>query len=345
MQPRIPEKDKKAGVCYAITDDGLELPVIDVTHPAFELTLSDKELQSLLQQFLQDVKGPEKAPAFLRQLLFIFMRKRSILMRGLMGASGTFMSGMNTYMMKLGSDNLNTSYFSSIDRRLAASPAGAYMRLRLQDIAQLLAGALISPLDARPKAPIHLLNIGGGPAIDSLNALILVRKEHPDLLAGRQIFIYSCDLNTAGPNFGARALDSLVDEGSPLHGLQVSFNHVDYNWSDPAALRNLARSFEDGQGVMAASSEGALFEYGTDEDIAGNLQALHDVTPADTIVAGSLTRADDLGVRANGAGLGSRAAIQFRSLEAFKALIMRSGWKITKSIDRPLSHDLIMKKV
>jgi hypothetical protein len=40
-------------------------------------------------------------------LMFSIMRRRSILMRGLMGASGTFMSGMNTYMMKLGSENLN----------------------------------------------------------------------------------------------------------------------------------------------------------------------------------------------------------------------------------------------
>jgi hypothetical protein len=247
-------------------------------------------------------------------------------------------------MMKLGSDNLNKSYFSSIDHRLAGSSAGIYMRLRLQDISQLLADALISPLAAQPRAPVHLLNIGGGPAIDSMNALILVRKERPDLLAGRQIFIHSCDLNTAGPNFGARALSSLLAEGSPLFGLQISFQHTDYNWSDQSELLRLVRSFEDEQGVVAASSEGALFEYGIDEAIAGNLQALHEFTPGDTVIAGSLTRADDLGRRANGAGLGSRAAIQFRSLDSFTAMALRCGWKITKCIDRPLSHDILMEK-
>ena len=35
MLPKIPEQNKKPGVCYAVTDDGLELPVIDITHPAF----------------------------------------------------------------------------------------------------------------------------------------------------------------------------------------------------------------------------------------------------------------------------------------------------------------------
>ena len=98
-------------------------------------------------------------------------------MRGLMGANGTFMSGMNTYMLKLGPDNLNQSFFSGIDRMIAGSPAGLFMRLRLQDLVGLLAEALIPILDSRPNATLRLLSIGGGPAIDSLNALIVIRKE------------------------------------------------------------------------------------------------------------------------------------------------------------------------
>ena len=76
MQPKTPENKKKAGVCYAVTDDGLELPVIDVTHPAFEIKLNESEQQALLEQFLQEIKGPEKTPTFLRQILFGMMRKR-----------------------------------------------------------------------------------------------------------------------------------------------------------------------------------------------------------------------------------------------------------------------------
>ena len=223
-----------------------------------------------------------------------------------MGASGTFMSGMNTYMMKLGPDNLNEDYFSEIDRRISASAAGTCMRLRLQDIAHLLAAALIAPLSARQKARLHLFNIGGGSAIDSLNALILIRKEHPDVLAGRQIHVHSLDLDTAGADFGARSLASLQAEGAPLHGLQISFHHTPFNWSDPAELRDLKGLFEDEQSVLSASSEGALFEYGSDEDITGNLQVLNGLTPADTVVAGSVTRADEIGLKLNGTGVGSR---------------------------------------
>jgi hypothetical protein len=46
----------------------------------------------------------------------------------------------------------------------------------------------------------------------------------------------------------------------------------------------------------------------------------------------------------NGAGGGSRAALQFRGLEAFAALARRSGWTVARVIDRPLSHDVVLKK-
>lgn len=345
MQPRIPEKNKKAGVSYAVTDDGLELPIIDITHPAFEVSFDESEMEALLQQFLRDVKGQEKTPAFLRQLLFSFMRKRSVIMRGLMSATGTFMSGMNTYMMKLGPDNLNDSYFSDIDQRIAASSAGSYMRLRLQDIARLSAEAIIPLLKAREGAALHLLNIGGGCAIDSLNALILIRKEQSELLTGRQIHIHSLDLNTAGPDFGTRALEALLSKDAPLQDLQIKFQHMLYDWAEPTGLRTLVKSFVERQNILAVSSEGALFEYGIDEHITENLKTLNEITPADTVIAGSVTRADELGRIANGSRMGSQAAIQFRGLEAFSELALRAGWEITKRIDRPLSHDILMKKV
>lgn len=35
VTPKVPEKNKVPGVCYALTDDGIELPVVDITNPAF----------------------------------------------------------------------------------------------------------------------------------------------------------------------------------------------------------------------------------------------------------------------------------------------------------------------
>ena len=106
-------------------------------------------------------------------------------------------------------------------------------------------------------------------------------------------------------------------------------------------MRKLLISFES-RSVVAASSEGALFEYGSDEDITANLQALYEATPENTVVIGSLTRADATGRIMNGS---SRAAIKMRGLEAFTTLIERAGWTIARSIDRPISHDVSLKKI
>jgi hypothetical protein len=344
MHPTPSEIKMKPGVCYAFSNDGIELPVIDITHPAFKITLDETELSGLQQQFLGEQKRLEKTPGFLRSLLYAFMSRRSVIMSGLMGASGTFMSGMNTYLMKLGPDNLDEAHFSAIDRQIAASPAGVFMRLRLQETAGLLAYALLAPLNARPGASLHLLNIGGGPAVDSLNALILVRSDHPDLLAGRHIYVHSLDMDRSGPEFGAHALASLLAGGAPLSGLQIEFIHTGYDWSNPEALHSLVGSFEDERGIVGVSSEGALFEYGCDEDITGNLQVLHETTPSDTVVAGSVTRADDIGRTLNGRSIGSRAALQLRGLEAFTVLARSAGWTVAERIDRPLSHIVRLEK-
>lgn len=54
---RIPEKNKKPGVYYALTNDGVELPVIDVTHPEFALNLSAEDLSARRERFIRDMKG------------------------------------------------------------------------------------------------------------------------------------------------------------------------------------------------------------------------------------------------------------------------------------------------
>lgn len=106
-------------------------------------------------------------------------------------------------------------------------------------------------------------------------------------------------------------------------------------------MAGLLKTFQDVPAVVAASSEGALFEYGSDQDIAGNLRAFYEGTPPDAIVAGSLTRADATGRFLNSS---SRAAIQLRGPDAFLALIQPAGWCLAQRIDRPMSHDLLLRK-
>ena len=66
---------------------------------------------------------------------------------------GAILSGLTTYLLKLGPDNLGDAYAKPIDRRIAASVPTMAVRLRLQDMATLLADALAPHAGGAPEAP------------------------------------------------------------------------------------------------------------------------------------------------------------------------------------------------
>src|SRR5262249_43711290 len=226
------EPNKKPGVHYALTADGLELPIVDVTHSAFALATTDAEQAAQVQAFLQQQQPFERLPAPVRRLLMRFLLRGSVLARGMRGARGSFLPGMDTYLFKLGPDNLGAAYAHPIDRRIAAALPALGMRLRLQDMARLLADAVAPQMAARPAAPLRLVSIAGGPAMDALNALIILRREQPRELAEREVRIDVLDLDATGPAFGVRALAALSAPGAPLHALRASLHPVRYDWTD-----------------------------------------------------------------------------------------------------------------
>jgi hypothetical protein len=107
-------------------------------------------------------------------------------------------------MLKLGADHLPPGFDGPVDRRVAAAPHVPLIRLRMQQIARLLAEALVAPLADAPAAPLHLVNIAGGPALDSINALIILARVHATLIH-RPIAIHVFDAREDGPTLGARA--------------------------------------------------------------------------------------------------------------------------------------------
>jgi len=334
---RLVHVDKKPGVSYAVTPDGMELPVIDVTHPAFALALSDAELTRRTEEYRRQMAGFDRLPDLLRRPLLRILLGRSRMGRALLDASGGFLGGLDTYRMKLGPDNLGP-WANAADRRFVSALPPTAMRLRLQDMAHLLAEAIGPQLDRRPLARLSLLNIAGGPAMDSLNALILLHRSHPASLAGRPIAIEVFDQDEDGPAFGARALEALSAPGGALHGVQVRFSHVPYDWKHTETLEQTAADLRVGEGICAVSSEGGLFEYGDDEEIVHNLAAIRRATGEGTVVTGSVTR--QTGRRPGRHPL--RLAVKPRSLEAFRALAARSGWTIDRAIERPASYNVRM---
>src|SRR5215831_1174040 len=169
-------------ICHAKTADGLELPVIDITHPAFNVEISEAEQSAQVTRFLAAFGGRARLPRFLRTTLTRLALRNSLLGRGVLTARGGALGAIETYLLKLGPENLGP-WARPIDRRIAASLPGLSVRLRLKDIARLMADLLLPGLRASTDRPLHFLNLAGGTAIDSLNALLVLNKEASGLLA------------------------------------------------------------------------------------------------------------------------------------------------------------------
>ena len=334
---RRAEHHKKPGVCYAVTNDGLELPVVDVTHPAFACSLTDEKQQALTVHFLEEQRRFAQLPSWLRAVLLRFFMRGSRIGQGLRRAEGGFLDGMTTYLFKVGPKNLG-SYAVPVDGRILMSLPAISVRLRLSDMARLLADGLAPRLVPDARRPLQLVNIAGGPAMDSLNALLLLKREQPQLLAERRITLQVLDGDENGPAFGERALEALQTTGGPLHGLDISFQRTRYDWRNASELAPLIdAAHRDGE-LLAASSEGGLFEYGTDHDIVENLRVLSRAPNA--FVVGSVTRDDEV-IRT--LKLTSTAATKPRGLTVFAELAKKAGWRITRSVARPLSDQVLLE--
>jgi len=341
VQPRILETAKKPGLSYAVSDDGLELPVIDITHPAFDCEMTEAQISAVIDRTMQGVReSPAMTPEAVQELC-----RRSILWRGTLESLGTFMSGMMTYLTRLGPDNLGAGYASDIDRAFAATIMPLSFRFRLRDVARQLAWALTPALVASPGRPVELLNIAGGTAIDSLNALILLRRQQAESLLGRSIRIQLLEPDEAGPNFAARALDALRAPGAALDGLDVVLERIPYDWSRPEGLRPALARLSDGA-IAAGSTEGGLFDYGSDDAIRANLSILREGTPADFTMVGSVVR--DLGTLDARlhvtATMKPRPAIRWLGLTAFEALANEAGWKVVRTLDSTAHHVVALQK-
>jgi hypothetical protein len=312
QDPKLcPEVNKRPGVFYAFTRDGIELPVVDVTHPAFAISITDPELKTTVEKFLREGVPLAKLPKPLRELALRFLLRQSVLAQGIDQARASFMSGMQTYLLKLGPGMLGSAYSKPIDRQIASALPSFCVRLRLQDMAQLMAKTLIPLLIEASQRPVRFVNIAGGPAMDSLNALLLMNRDRPEILQQRKIEIDVFDLE-AGPAFGESALAALSQSNAPLHAGLLKETKLEHP-------------------ITICSSEGGLFEYRSDEEIVSNLKALRGQRDV-VAVTGSVTRADEPIQQMRKA---TTSKTRPRGVAVFRRLISPTGWTINRVIERP----------
>ena len=201
------------------------------------------------------------------------------------------------------------------------------MRLRLRAIAQHLADNLERLLARRLTQDLHLLNIGGGTGVDSWNGIILLKQKKPELLCARKTVIELLDIDPVAPTFGIRALQALTGENAPLANLPVTLKYIHYDWNDVSTLKRLLIQIDAHHKVVAASSEGGLLEYGSDDAIAENLTILREQTGDTFFFVCSVFRDEqsvDPSVRL--AKATSQLGIRFLGRPAFTDLSHRSGW-------------------
>jgi hypothetical protein len=325
------------GIICAKTREGFALPVIDVTNPRFTVADDPEFARAAYQKFADEERRRGRIPKFIMRMMLSSAAKKSRVIHAMFNSKDGFLDGISTYVMKLGPDNLMPPYDTPMDRRFASSPHVVLVRLRMQQVARLIADGVIDDLAANAAAPLSLINIGGGPALDSINALILLRRARPDLLS-RKLAIEVLDARRDGAFFGINALAALQAGGGPLAGLDIAMRHHDYDWNEPAPLTSLIEKHSGA--IVAASSEGALFEYGSDQAIVANLKALR--ARGARLVAGSVTAADDTRRQTIAA---TRFKLVPRGIAGFAPLARQSGFTIAKIAPAMISDQVLLRPV
>lgn len=331
---RIAERHKIPGVRYAVTDDGIELPVIDVMHPAFAIDVRPEDLPGIEEASLREIRRATRLPRFIARILGHW----SPILRGTMQASGGVLDGMTTYLYKLGPRNLGRGYSCGIDRQLNSQIGPVGVRLRFHTLVRLQAETLAAALAGGAGGrSLRIVNLGGGTALDSVNALRVLRRDRPEVFDGTAFAIDVLDPDPAGPSFGIRALAAWREPGGPLAGIDVSLRHRPYDWTAPAELREIA-SVDGWAQVAVGCSEGALLEYAPDGVVSANLRMLGELLPrACPLIASSIRPGRILEVWRDVAGM----PFQIRTDAQLAALVEQSGWTVESSIAAGPAHRVV----
>jgi hypothetical protein len=131
-------KNKIPELAYAFTPNGVELPVLDITHPYFVSCTDEKILQKLLpyveKNAEKNARKFNKIPAFIKR----FLSKRSFAMAELFQGEGenSFASGITTLMMKLGPRLIGKGRKRFWDRQVNKGFGALVIRMRVRDISK-----------------------------------------------------------------------------------------------------------------------------------------------------------------------------------------------------------------
>jgi hypothetical protein len=332
MNPEeYPEKDLETSriprLAYAFTDNGIELPVLDITHPQFLSSIDENRLDEVSKASMQKMLALGGMSDAQKRTYYERLLKSYIFGHVFVSNPGAnFMSGMSTYVYKLGPNLIGGGPDREFDRSASMDIGGVAMRMRIRDLCRLQANAVIPQLESSPQKSLCFMNIAGGAASDSINTLILILKENPTLLRSRKIEIHVLDIDTIGPHFALCCIEALKAQAHHFRGLDIAFHHIPHDWKDTDGLIPLLSNKNDC--IVMCASEGGLFEYGVDQDIVRNLNVLYAHSPDGTRIAGTIVHEPNK-VHATVSALAkaSNAGLRFLGVSGLTGLLEQTGWR------------------
>jgi len=326
-------KNKLPGLSYVFTLNGVELPVLDITHPGFISSLDENKLKKMLPYVEKNAEKNaakfNRIPAFIKN----YFAKHSFAMAELLKSEISFASGISTLMMKLGPNLIGKGKNRYWDRQVTKGFGALVIRMRVRDISKCQAAAMLPLLAKSHEKNICFINIAGGAASDSINTLLLIQQQNPELLKNRKIEINVLDIDTYGPAFADRCITALKAPGGRFNDLNISFRHILYNWNNTKQLEELLS--ERKEWMQICSSEGGLFEYCPDEVIIQNLNAIYKNSNEDIIIAGSLLhdiKTVDAGIIA-ALKISTTIKPRFLGIDGLKSIIEKNKWKLDGIIE------------
>jgi hypothetical protein len=338
-------KNKIPGLSYAVMDNGIELPVLDITHPLFLSSINETKLIKYLKEV--ENGGEKRAESFQKIPAVIkrFFAKHSFIMADLLSEKkeDKFLSGLSTLLLKMGPDLIGRGRRSFLDRLASKGIGGMVLRMRLRDIAQCQAEMLTPRLEDYPDKDLCFVNIAGGTSCDSINTLLLILQNDKEILKNRHIEINVLDIDKAGSDFAERSIEALKSGDGKFSNLNVSLRYLPYNWNHTAELRDLLKNRKEW--LIICTSEGGLFEYGSDEDIISNLDAIYENSRGEIILAGSVMRDIDT------IDAAAKAAMKITSIKArmlgiggLNTILEKTKWKLDMQMENNPRYNVFSLK-
>lgn len=320
-----PETNKVPGIPYVFTDTGLELPVLDITHPLFKDSINESTLADLRTKSSQAAAMMRVMPETQKKIIadhsYIFGT------HFYQNKAAAYLSGMGTYMLKLGPQLIGGGEDRKIDRMATMGVSGIAARMRLRDLCQYQMEILVPILKAHPGKRLSLINIAGGAASDTINTLRLIQRKESNLLRNRQVEIHLLEVDPVSSHFAQKSLAALQKTGEDFEMQDLAFFFHQNSWADKVAWKKIMK--DRTRDIILCSSEGGLFEYGLDEDIHRVLKILSEGLSQSMVITGScLMDRENIDPTIIAMAETSGGALRFLGRKGLEDILKPTSWSV-----------------